>query len=103
MAITTAMISQKEGDATAVVLTFDGVELGKKGACKEFSAPEPFKKLDWLMEEFIQAGGKVFACRTCMAVRKLEFDKDMESFLYPASAPDLVRWLKNCTASIQLV
>eukprot|EP01098_Paradermamoeba_levis_P005810 TRINITY_DN2427_c0_g1_i1.p1 TRINITY_DN2427_c0_g1~~TRINITY_DN2427_c0_g1_i1.p1 ORF type:complete len:248 (+),score=69.28 TRINITY_DN2427_c0_g1_i1:62-805(+) len=88
-----ALNAQKGGAATALCFMADGVHLMKKDALKQkpFTVPNPMPKIDGVITQFLQAGGTVFLCRTCLATRNLKAE-DMEPFSHMFSSPDLVRF-----------
>ncbi|KAL6048539.1 Sulfurtransferase [Balamuthia mandrillaris] len=104
MAFSLALVSQKTGKPSAVVLMMDGVEIAKRGLIQDSThVGEPFKPLKPLLEGFLVEGGHIFACRTCVEMRKLKFGEDLEEWARPASAPDVLRWLTSAQSSVQLL
>ncbi|KAL6065377.1 Sulfurtransferase [Balamuthia mandrillaris] len=104
MAFSLALVSQKTGKPSAVVLMMDGVEIAKRGLIQDSThVGDPFKPLKPLLEGFLAEGGHIFACRTCVEMRKLKFGEDLEEWARPASAPDVLRWLTSAQSSVQLL
>jgi len=100
MSLSIALSSLKNGNATALVLMSDSVFVGKKGEAEKLGKTnDPFRSVADLFKDFVEGGGLIFACRSCMKSRKLEFD-EMEEGVNPASAPDIIRWISNAKGSI---
>jgi len=101
MALTFAYNSQVKSP-TCFALLSDGVFLSVPGALDDVVLGEPFVPAKKMLENFLKEGGTVFGCRSCLKLRKLEIEK-MADFMHPCSAPDIVRWLKSASGSIQYV
>jgi rhodanese-related sulfurtransferase/predicted peroxiredoxin len=50
---------------------------------------DPFKDGKTLVEKFTEAGGKIFACKSCVQFHKLDYSQ-LEEVAWPLQAPDLV-------------
>jgi len=100
IAITIAVASQANGQNTALVLMGEGVQSAVKSDHKDLKdnsvlkLGDPFKGIVELFNTFIKDGGMIFACRSCLSLRKLTYEQ-MFDFVRPASAPDVVRWIQN--------
>jgi len=99
MALTFAYNAQLKSP-TCLILTSDGVFLSVPGALDDVVLGEPFVPAKKMLENFLKEGGTVFGCRSCIKLRKLEIEK-LSDFMHPCSSPDVVRWLKSASGSIQ--
>ena len=84
----------------AVFLTWDGVELSKDGGC-DLTHVQPFKKLDELIDGFLERGGVVWACSPCYQHRGLEAAKNYEKVVVTGAGP-LLEWVQAGAATICL-
>lgn len=66
-----AVASEKE---TMIFLSTEGVRLSQKGYADDVHE-EGFAPLKELMQNFVNAGGKVYVCSPCFKKRKLEEGK----------------------------
>ena len=94
---------------TAVlVLMSDGVDWFVKEDCKSPTAQlttgtipnvntvnhgSPFKPCQAMLNKFLDKGGIVLACTTCVKHRQYSFEDDMMDCVHPMQMPDLVRML----------
>jgi len=101
MALTFAFNAQQKSP-TCLALTSDGVFNAMPNSLNDVMLGEPFVPAKKLLDNFIQAGGTIFACKSCVKLRKLEYSQ-MESWIHPCSAPDIVRWIKAASGSVQYI
>ncbi|MEM1328904.1 MAG: DsrE family protein, partial [Bacteroidota bacterium] len=71
VAFTVANAAISKGYEVGMFLTSDGVELSKAGG-SEFTHVAPFKKLNQLIDGFVENGGTLWACSPCFNHRGLE-------------------------------
>jgi predicted peroxiredoxin len=97
---TIANAALSKGMQVAVFLTSDGVELAKDGGC-DLTHVQPFKKLDELIDGFLEKGGVVWACSPCYQHRGLEPEKNYENVIVTGAGP-LIEWVQAGAATICL-
>ena len=97
---TIANAALSKGMQVAVFLTSDGVELAKDGGC-DLTHVQPFKKLDELIDGFLEKGGTVWACSPCYQHRGLEAEKNYEKVIVTGAGP-LIEWVQAGAATICL-
>jgi predicted peroxiredoxin len=98
LALSVATASQANGRATAIVCMGEAPLLFRQAGllpdegqrASELNVGEPFKAGAAILSTFGSAGGRVFACKSCVKFHKLSYD-EMESIALPMQAPDLVR------------
>lgn len=76
-----------DAEAT-IILQSTGVMLGKKDYARHIQAPG-FPALQELLEIFMEAGGKLYACEPCMRARNINPEDLMEN-IEIVSGPTLV-------------
>lgn len=89
---TVATAALSTGMQVAVFLTSDGVELSKDGGC-DLTHVLPFKKLDELIDAFLEKGGLVWACSPCYQHRGLEQAKNYDKVIVTGAGP-LIEWVQ---------
>eukprot|EP00730_Choanoeca_flexa_P009696 TRINITY_DN12904_c0_g1_i1.p1 TRINITY_DN12904_c0_g1~~TRINITY_DN12904_c0_g1_i1.p1 ORF type:complete len:251 (+),score=37.86 TRINITY_DN12904_c0_g1_i1:136-888(+) len=104
LALSVATASQANGRKTALVCMADAPLLFRKADVEPSSSwaraatldvGAPFKQGSVLLDKFSSAGGKVFACKSCVKFHKLSYEQ-LEDMVLPMQAPDLVRM--SCVA-----
>jgi predicted peroxiredoxin len=97
---TIANAALSTGMEVAVFLTSDGVELSRDGGC-DLTQVQPFKKLDELIDGFLDKGGVVWACSPCYQHRGLEPARNYEKVVVTGAGP-LIEWVRAGAATICL-
>lgn len=87
------------GQDTMVFLSTDGVWAAVKGEAAKVVEGGPFKPLSELMENFMEAGGRVVACAPCCKKRGIEQDHLFDNVEIAGGAV-LVEWLSNGAANV---
>lgn len=82
------------GKDTMVFLSTDGVWAAVPEEAAKIDERGPFKPLTELLENFMQAGGRVVACAPCCKKRAIEADQLFEGIEIAGGAL-LVEWLSN--------
>jgi uncharacterized protein len=100
VAFTIANAAMSGGMQVAVFLTSDGVELSKDGGC-DLTHVQPFKKLDELIDGFLEKGGTVWACSPCYQHRGLDPEKNYEKVVVTGAGP-LIEWVQAGATTICL-
>jgi len=96
-----ANASQKNGASTAVAINSDLIVITLKGALDDSVAiGEPFPTLPKVIQSYLDAGGMIFGCKSCLVSRKINTTEDCEPWLRVASAPDITRWIANARGSM---
>eukprot|EP00045_Choanoeca_perplexa_P011946 m.128381 g.128381 ORF g.128381 m.128381 type:complete len:249 (-) comp15825_c0_seq1:1685-2431(-) len=98
LALSVATASQANGRATAMVCMAEAPLLFRQAGvldehgprASELNIGEPFKAGAVVLAKFGAAGGRIFACKSCVKFHKLSYDK-LETVALPMQAPDLVR------------
>ncbi len=95
---TIANAALSTGMQVAVFLSSDGVELSKDGGC-DLTHVQPFKKLDELIDTFLEKGGVVWACTPCYQHRGLEQAKNYDKVIVTGAGP-LVEWIQSGASTL---
>ncbi len=66
IAFTMGMTAAKKGYDVELILLSDAVHLASKGYVDKIDIGEPFKPVNELLPEFLEAGGKIKVCSACM-------------------------------------
>lgn len=93
VAMTIANAAKSGGHEVAVFLTSDGVYLAKEGY-SDMSEYRPFKKLEELVDKFIEAKGLVWACTPCVQHRGLDAE-DMVPGVIVTGAGPMIEWIAS--------
>ena len=88
------------GTKVGVFLTSDGVELSRDGSCS-FTQVQPLKKLDDLIDGFIEAGGVVWSCAPCFKHRGLDVEQTVEGVIVTGAGP-MLGWIREGASVISL-
>jgi predicted peroxiredoxin len=100
VAFTIANAALSTGMQVAVFLTSDGVELARD-AGYELTHVQPFKKLEELVDTFIDKGGIVWACTPCYKHRGLKEAENVDRVIVTGAGP-LIEWVQAGAATICL-
>jgi len=87
------------GKETLVFLSTDGVWAAVKEEAAKVAEGGPFKPLAILIENFIEAGGRVIACAPCCKKRGIE-QNQMFDKVEVAGGAVLVEWLSNGSPNV---
>ncbi|NET35511.1 MAG: DsrE family protein [Cyanothece sp. SIO1E1] len=93
VAFTVANAAITKGLDVGMFLTSDGVELSKDGG-NEFTHVAPFKKLNELIDGFVEKGGTLWACSPCFNHRGLEADKTVSGTEVVGAGP-MLEWIAS--------
>jgi predicted peroxiredoxin len=100
VAFTIANAALSTGMQVAVFLTSDGVELARDGGY-DLTQVQPFKKLEELVDMFIDKGGIVWACTPCYKHRGLKEAENVNKVIVTGAGP-LIEWVQAGAATICL-
>lgn len=98
IAFTIANAALSTGMQVAVFLTSDGVELARDGGY-DLTQVQPFKKLEELVDTFVEKGGIVWACTPCYKNRGLKEDENVAKVVVTGAGP-LIEWVQAGAATI---
>jgi predicted peroxiredoxin len=100
VAFTIANAALSTGMEVAVFLTSDAVELSREGG-HDLTHVQPFKKLDELVDGFLEQGGVVWACTPCYRHRGLKEGDNKDKVVITGAGP-LIEWVQAGAATISL-
>lgn len=100
VAFTIANAALSTGMQVAVFLTSDGVELARDGGY-DLTHVQPFKKLEELVDAFIEKGGIVWACTPCYKHRGLKESENVNKVIVTGAGP-LIEWIQAGAATVCL-
>lgn len=87
------------GKDTLVFLSTDGVWAAVKDEAAKVVEGEPFKPLVELIENYLEAGGRIIACAPCCKKRNIEQDQLFDEVEIAGGAV-LVEWLSNGSPNV---
>lgn len=97
---TIANAALSTGMEVGIFLTSDAVELSRHGAC-ELTHVKPFKKLEELIDGFVENGGQLWSCSPCFQHRGLNDKETVEKALVTGAGP-LLEWIQAGAATISI-
>lgn len=101
VAFTIANAALSKGDTdVAVFLTSDGVELSREGG-HDLTHVQPFKKLEELVDNFVEKGGILWACTPCFAHRGMKPEQTVPKTIVTGAGP-LLEWIAAGASTISL-
>jgi predicted peroxiredoxin len=95
---TIANAALSSGMQVAVFLASDGVELSRDGAC-DMTHVKPFKRLEELIDSFVQNNGVLWSCGPCFQHRGLKEEETVERTIVTGSA-SLLEWVRDGAATL---
>jgi predicted peroxiredoxin len=98
--LTVANAALSAGMEVLVFLASDGVGLAREGAA-DLAHIRPFKPLSELIDAFVEAGGAVVACGSCLQYRGISPDR-MEPKIEVSGVATLVSWLAAGATAVSL-
>ncbi len=78
IAFTMGLKAAQEGYDVELILLSDAVHLASKGYADKIDIGEPFKAVKDLLPAFLEAGGKLKVCKSCMIHNGVEEDNLVE-------------------------
>jgi predicted peroxiredoxin len=100
VAFTIANAALSTGMEVAVFLTSDAVELARDGGY-DMTMVQPFKKLEELVDSFVEKGGTVWACTPCYKHRGMKESENVQKVIVTGAGP-LIEWVQAGAATICL-
>jgi len=98
VAFVVANAAVASGQETVVFMNVEGAYLGSKGYADDIHE-EGFAPLKQLMEQFVEAGGKIWVCSPCYKKRNLDEENLVEGAAIVGGAK-VVEFLSQGAASI---
>lgn len=101
VAFTMAMNAVQKGHSATVILMAEGVQLGRPGAASGMDIGAPFEPVAELMRKYLEGGGRIAICRSCMVHNGLS-DAQMDARFPIITASDVVDLLMAAKGSLQI-
>ena len=101
VALTKALAARRKGHTVCLILMAEGVALGVPGAADGISIGAPFEPAADLLRDFLQEGGRVAVCKSCMVHNGLEASQ-MDPRAEIITAPDVIDLLMGAKGSLQV-
>lgn len=101
VAVVMALNALKQGHTASIILMVKAVSLGQPGAANGVDIGAPFPEVGGQLEEFLNLGGQVCICNSCMQHNGFRADQ-MDSRYVLINAPDVVTLLMNAKGSLQI-
>lgn len=87
--------------SASIILMVDAAAPGQSDAAKGVDIGAPFPKEDEALEEFLQLGGRVCICNSCMEHNGFK-EEQMDLRYELINAPDVVRLSMGAKGSLQI-
>ncbi len=101
VAFTMALNAVLKGHSATVILMVEAVELGKPGAATGMDIGKPFEPVADLMQKYLDNGGNVAICRSCMIHNGMT-EAQMDPRFKIITAPEVVELLMGAKGSLQI-
>lgn len=101
VALTMALNARCKGHSCCLILMAEGVELGVPGATDAINIGQPFEPAAILLKQYLEKGGRIAICKSCMIHNGLEASQ-MDPTFEIISAPDVIDLLMNAQGSLQV-
>ncbi|QIM71600.1 sulfur reduction protein DsrE [Bordetella trematum] len=101
VALTMALAARLKGHDSCLILMADGVTLGVPGAADGVDIGQPFEPAAALLREYLELGGRVAVCKSCMLHHGLNAAQ-MDSRYAIIGAPDVIDLLMGARGTLQL-
>jgi predicted peroxiredoxin len=98
---TMAVNAVLKGHTATIILMAQAVGLGKPGAAAGMAIGHPFEPVADLLSKFIDGGGRIAICRSCMIHNGLS-EEQMDSRFGIIGAPDVVDLLMGAKGTLQV-
>ena len=98
---TMALNALLKGHTTTIILMVEAVELGKPGATAGMAIGKPFEPVADLLAKYIEKGGRIAVCGSCMIHNGLTAEQ-MDPRFEVITAPDVIELLMNAKGSLQV-
>lgn len=101
VAFTMALNAVLKGHSSTVILMAEAVRLGLPDAAAGMDIGAPFEPVAELMRKFLEGGGRIAVCRSCMVHNGLSEDQIDKRFPI-ITAPDVIDLLMAAKGSLQI-
>ncbi len=101
LAFTMAGVALKKGHSASVILMVDAIHLALPNALDNVDIGAPFEPAGKLLEAFIEKGGQVLVCKSCMVHNGVE-ESAIDKRFTVISGDDVVELLMSAQGSLQL-
>lgn len=101
VALTMAVNAIQKGHSACLILMAEGVALGVPGAAEPISIGAPFEPAADLLKKYLEQGGRVAVCKSCMLHNGLSAEQ-MDPRFEIITAPDVIDLLMGATGSLQI-
>lgn len=101
VAFTMALNAVLKGHSATVILMVEAVELGKPGAATGMDIGKPFEPVADLLRKYLDNGGNVAICRSCMIHNGMT-EAQMDPRFKIITAPEVVELLIGAKGSLQI-
>ena len=98
---TMALNAALKGHSATVILMVEAVELGVPGASQGMDVGKPFEPVEQLLHKYLELGGRVAICSSCMIHNGLTAEQ-MDPRFEVITAPDVIELLMNAKGSLQV-
>lgn len=96
--MTVANAALSKGMDVAIFLTSDGVELSVDGAT-DMTHVQPFKRLEELIDGFLENGGTMWSCTPCFKHRGLKEEDTHDKVIVTGAGP-MLEWIANGASTL---
>ncbi|ALV57502.1 TPA: DsrE family protein [Pseudomonas aeruginosa] len=90
-----------KGHTATIILMVEAVELGQPGAAAGLDIGKPFEPVADLLEKFLEKGGRIAICGSCMIHNGMTAAQ-MDPRFSVINAPDVVELLMGARGSLQV-
>lgn len=101
VSFTMGLNALEKGFSATVILMVDAVHLGKPGATDGLDIGEPFMPVSDVLAAFLEKGGQVAVCKSCMLHNGLQED-DMDPRYTIITAPEVIDLTMAAKGSLQV-
>ena len=101
VAVVMALNALKQGHSATIILMVKAVALGQPDAVKGVDIGAPFPEVGGQLEEFLNLGGQVCICNSCMIHNGFQAEQ-MDPRYVLINAPDVVTLLMGAKGSLQI-
>lgn len=98
---TMALNAVLKGHTATVILMVEAVELGKPGATAGMDIGKPFEPVADLLQKYLDNGGSVAVCRSCMIHNGMT-EAQIDPRFKIITAPEVVELLMGAKGSLQV-
>lgn len=101
VAFTMSLAALKKGHSCTVILMGDASHFATPDGAKGIHIGEPFSALATMMQEFIELGGQIVGCKSCIVHQGIKLE-DVHPKYRVITAPDVIDLLMASKGSLQL-